>query len=210
MLSHRDADRVDGAASLLAATEVRALSSSLPPEHPLRAAGPEHRRCAAGQSWSWDGVVFEVLHPTDEAYATEGKANALSCVLRVRARSGASLLLSGDIEAAQEADLVARLGRSLRSQVLLEPHHGSRTSSTEAFVQAVAPGTALVQVAYRSRFGHPAPQVQARYREWGVELLRSDRCGAWSWSSDGASRCERQSAARYWHHRPDADAPHAP
>jgi len=138
--------------------------------------------------------------------------NTVSADVRSRSLRGSQRLqsVSGDIEAAQEADLVARLGRSLRSQVLLEPHHGSRTSSTEAFVQAVAPGTALVQAAYRSRFGHPAPQVQARYREWGVELLRSDRCGAWSWSSDGASRCERQSAARYWHHRPDADAPHAP
>jgi len=104
---------------------------------------------------------------------------------------------------------VSRHGPTLRSQVLRVPHHGSRTSPTEAVVQAVAPGTALVQPAYRSRFGHPAPQVEARYRERVVELLRSDRCGAWSWSFDGASRSERQAEARYWHHRPDADAPPA-
>jgi competence protein ComEC len=206
MLSHRDTDQVGGAASLLAQTEVRALSTSLPPEHPLRAGGRAYQRCAAGQSWAWDGVTFEVLHPQPADYALQLKPNALSCVLRVQSRAGASLLLTGDIEAAQEADLVARLGRSLRSQVLLVPHHGSRTSSTDAFVEAVAPGTAVVQAAYRNRFGHPVPQVEARYRALGVEWLRSDRCGAWSWSSDGAGRCEREAAARYWHHRANAEA----
>ncbi len=205
MLSHRDTDHVGGAASLLAQTEVRALSTSLPPEHPLRAGGRAHQRCAAGQAWAWDGVAFEVLHPLPADYALQPKPNALSCVLRVQSRTGASLLLTGDIEAAQEAALVARQGRALRSQVLLVPHHGSATSSTDAFVEAVAPGTAVVQAAYRNRFGHPVPQVEARYRAQGVQWLRSDRCGAWSWSSDGASRCEREAAARYWHHRADAD-----
>jgi competence protein ComEC len=84
------------------------------------------------------------------------------------------------------------------------PHHGSRTSSTDAFIGAVAPGTALVQAGYRNRFGHPAPEVLARYRGFGIELLRSDACGAWVWDAAGVGRCERESAARYWHHRADA------
>jgi competence protein ComEC len=205
MLSHRDTDHVGGAAALLAHTEVRALSTSLPHDHPLLADGRVHRSCTAGQSWTWDGVRFDVLHPLPADHALPLKPNALSCVLRVSSRSGGSLLLTGDIEAAQEAALVERYGRALRSQVLLVPHHGSRTSSTETFVQAAAPGTALVQAGYLSRFGHPAPQVQLRYRDLGVELLRTDRCGAWSWASDGASRCERQAAARYWHHRVETD-----
>ena len=119
-------------------------------------------------------------------------------------------MLTGDIEAAQEAALVARHGLALRSQVLLVPHHGSRTSSTEVLVLAVAPGTALAQAGYRSRFGHPAPEVEARYRALGVELLRSDRCGAWSWDARGASRCERVAAARYWHHGAQAQGAVAP
>ncbi len=73
---------------------------------------------------------------------------------------------------------------------------------TQAFIEAVAPGTALVQAGYRSRFGHPAPEVAARYQAFGVELLRSDRCGAWSWDAQGSTRYEREAAARYWHHRP--------
>jgi competence protein ComEC len=84
-------------------------------------------------------------------------------------------------------------------------HHGSRSSSTLAFIEAVAPGTALVQAAYRSRFGHPAPEVMARHQALGVELLRSDACGAWSWQMLGSTRCERESAVRYWHHRANAE-----
>jgi competence protein ComEC len=119
-------------------------------------------------------------------------------VLRVRDAAGHSLLLTGDIEAAQEAALVARLGDGLRSQMLLVPHHGSRTSSTEGFLAAVRPEVALVQAGYRSRFGHPAPEVLARYRAQGIMLVRSDRCGAWSWA-DGAFQCARVTQRRYWH-----------
>jgi competence protein ComEC len=204
MLSHSDTDHVGGAASLLAQLPVRALSTSLPDGHALLRAGVPHRRCLAGQAWDWDGVRFELLHPLPGDFGQAARPNALSCVLRVQSADGRSLLLTGDIEAAQEAALLARAGPALRSQVLLVPHHGSKTSSTEAFIGAVAPGTALAQAGYRSRFGHPAPEVELRYRALGVELLRSDRCGAWVWSADGASRCVRQSDARYWHHRADA------
>jgi competence protein ComEC len=201
MLSHRDVDHVGGAASLLAQLPVAALSTSLPETHPLRAAGVPHLRCAAGQAWDWDGVRFELLHPLVQDYQASARPTALSCVLRVQGQGGRSLLLTGDIEAAQEAALLDRLGAGLRSQVLLVPHHGSRTSSGEAFIAAVAPGTAVVQAGYRSRFGHPAPEVLARYRALGVELVRSDACGAWSWDAHGVTSCQRESAARYWHHR---------
>jgi competence protein ComEC len=174
MLSHRDVDHVGGAASLLAQLPVAAMASSLPQSHPLLAAGVPHRRCIAGQSWDWDGVRFELLHPRPDDFLPSAKPNALSCVLRVQGQGGRSLLLTGDIEAAQEAALVARLGLALRSQVLLVPHHGSKTSSSDAFIGAVAPGKAVVQAAYRSRFGHPAPEVLARYQALGVELRRSD------------------------------------
>jgi competence protein ComEC len=204
MLSHRDIDHVGGAASLLAEVPVAALSSSLPETHPLLGSGVPHRHGAAGQAWDWDGVRFELLHPQRGDYLPSARPNTLSCVLRVQGSDGRSLLLTGDIEAAQEAALVARLGVALRSQVLLVPHHGSKTSSSEAFIGAVAPGTAVVQAGYRSRFGHPAPEVLARYRSLGVELQRSDACGAWVWDARGVARCQREVAARYWHHRVNA------
>jgi competence protein ComEC len=176
MLSHRDADHVGGAASLLRALPVSALSSSLAADHPLLAGLP-HRRCDAGGSWVWDGVQFEVLHPLPADHDRGTQGNALSCVLRVQG-AGGSALLTGDIESAQEAALVQRAAGQLRADVLIVPHHGSRTSSTPAFVDAVQPRVAVVQAAYRSRFGHPAPAVEARYADRGIRFVRSDTCDA--------------------------------
>jgi competence protein ComEC len=206
MLSHRDSDHVGGAAAVLSAVAVAQLSSSLEPAHPLLAAASQRgvsvRRCEAGQRWEWDGVRFEVLHPMPDDHSAGLKPNALSCVLRVQGASGGrSVLLTGDIEAPQEAALLQRLGAGLRTDVLIVPHHGSKTSSTAGFLDAVAPTTAVVQAAYRSRYGHPAAEVLTRYDERGIAVVRSDRCGAWTLQPDGSVTCERETAKRYWHHR---------
>jgi competence protein ComEC len=202
MLSHRDIDHVGGAASLLAGVPISALSSSLETGHSLLDKAAQHgvaqRRCDAGQHWSWDGVRFEVLHPTPAEHRTATKANALSCVLRVIDAQGRSALLAGDVEAPQEAALVLRQGAALSSTVLLMPHHGSRTSSSSEFIDAVRPGTAVVQSGYRNRYGHPAPDVLVRYSARGIEVVRSDRCGAWLWM-DGVGHCTRDLRRRYWH-----------
>ncbi|HEX6721400.1 MAG TPA: DNA internalization-related competence protein ComEC/Rec2, partial [Burkholderiaceae bacterium] len=198
VLSHRDVDHVGGAESLRNALPIGSWHTSLAAGHPLRAAAASHEPCIAGQRWSWDGVQFEFLHPQADDLARETKSNALSCVLRVIDAAGRSALLTGDIEAPQEAALVARLGPLLRSDLMLVPHHGSRTSSTDALLDAVRPSVALVQAGYRSRFGHPAPEVLARYRARGIMLVRSDRCGAWTWW-DGAHECARDTHRRYWH-----------
>jgi competence protein ComEC len=198
MLSHRDSDHVGGAASLHSALPIEHWSTSLAADHPLRALATDHQRCDAGQSWQWDEVSFEVLHPSAEDHGRETKSNAVSCVLRVRDAAGRSVLLTGDIEAPQEASLVARLGAQLRSTLLLVPHHGSKTSSSDAFLEAVQPQIAMVQAGYRSRFGHPAPEVLARYQARSIMLVRSDRCGAWTWN-DGAFQCARETRRRYWH-----------
>ena len=225
MLSHRDSDHVGGAATLLAQLPVAAMSSSLEDGHPLRAdaaaRGTPHTPCSAGQRWVWDGVSFEVLHPLPEDLAWSPKPgpkpNAVSCVLRVQGVQGAggppgSVLITGDIEAAQEAALVARGAAALRSDVMLVPHHGSKTSSTPAFLDAVQPGVAVVQAAYRSRYGHPAAEVLARHAERGIAVVRSDACGAYTRSADGTAFCERQASRRYWHHRFPVQhpAPHPP
>lgn len=206
MLSHRDSDHVGGAAALLAALPVAALSSSLEATHPLRMGPVPQTRCEAGQHWVWDGVSFTVLHPRAEDYERlAAKSNAMSCVLRVADAQGRSLLLTGDIEAEQELRLVENHAAGLASSVLVVPHHGSRTSSTPAFLDAVASQVAVVQAGYRNRFGHPAPPVMARYVARGTAVRSNAACGAWLWSSaDGpaAAHCARDDAARYWHHRP--------
>lgn len=201
MLSHRDTDHVGGAATLLRGLHVTRLSSSLEDGHPLWLAAPATQRCEAGQAWVWDGVRFEVLHPTPGHYDRGLKPNDLSCVLRITAASGRRALLAGDLEADQERALTRR-EPDLRADVLLVPHHGSKTSSSPELLAAVRPAVAVVQAGYRSRFGHPAPTVLARYQAAGIAVVSTPACGAWRWSSQhGASGCERDASRRYWHDR---------
>jgi competence protein ComEC len=171
-------------------------------------------RCTAGQSWTWDGVAFAVLHPHASDYRDGAKPNALSCVVRIRAASTAALpqppsaLLAGDIESAQEQRLVMQPA-DLRADLLLVPHHGSRTSSSAAFLDAVAPRLALVQSGYRNRFGHPAAEPMARYAQRSVPVADSPRCGAMAWQSEqpGVVSCHRLQRARYWNHRVPVRSP---
>ncbi|WP_457426700.1 DNA internalization-related competence protein ComEC/Rec2 [Roseateles sp. P5_E7] len=203
MLSHRDIDHVGGAASLLQALPVSELRSSLEPGHALLRTGPAEVRCEAGQSWTWDGVRFDVLHPLASHYEAGLKSNDLSCVLRITSASGRRALLAGDLEAGQEKGLVLRQP-DLQSDVLLVPHHGSKTSSSAELLAAVRPTVGLVQAGYRSRFGHPAPPVLARYQAAGIAVEASPSCGAWRWQSDGATalgQCERERRHRYWQDR---------
>jgi competence protein ComEC len=201
VLSHRDSDHTGGAAAVLLAQPHAQLWSSLEEGHELHALRSAHR-CAAGQAWDWDGVHFEMLHPRAADYAPPQRSNALSCVLRI-SNGARSALLAGDIERVQEARLVAD-GSALRADWLLVPHHGSKTSSTPAFLDAVAPRLALVQAGYRNRFGHPAPEVVTRYAQRGVALIDTPHCGAARWHSatPHAIQCERTLRPRYWQHRP--------
>jgi competence protein ComEC len=206
LLSHRDADHVGGAPALLKKGRVDRMRASLEPGHPLLGLNLPTTVCAAGQRWEWDGVQFDILHPAPGAAMAGVKPNTVSCVLRVQGANGRSALLTGDLEAEQERHLVATLGPALKSTVLLVPHHGSHTSSTTEFLAAVQPAVAVIQVGYRSRFGHPHADVLARYAAAGIPVVRSDFCGAWRWS-EGLSICARDELRRYWHWRQSAVAP---
>ncbi|MFM9437891.1 competence protein ComEC [Janthinobacterium sp. CG_23.3] len=203
IVTHSDADHSGGALSLLEGVRVGWLSSSMWPEHPIVKAAPRHRRCAAGQQWSWDGVRFEMLHPPAASYDDVAlKPNARGCTLRVSA-GGAAILLAADIEAAQEAQLVANSPERLRADVLLAPHHGSGTSSTAAFLTAVKPALALFQLGYRNRYHHPKAEVYERYRQMDIERLRTDESGALTlrFGAQLAVEQYRLGHARYWYGR---------
>ncbi|GAP38512.1 DNA internalization-related competence protein ComEC/Rec2 [Piscinibacter sakaiensis] len=209
VLSHRDQDHVGGAASLLAAWPVGELVSSLEAGHPLLAGPVPQRPCRAGEAWHWDGVDFRWLHPVDAlgGAASRLSPNARSCVLHVAGRGpgAGGVLLAGDIERPQELALVARDAARLPAEVLLLPHHGSRSSSSEALLAAVAPRVAVAQAGYRNRFGHPAPEVLARLRARGIAVVETARCGAWTWQGDAAvaeAHCERERRRRHWHDTP--------
>jgi competence protein ComEC len=197
VLSHEDSDHLGGALTVLESLEVDALASSLGPAHALNGLAAAPRRCAAGESWEWDGVRFEFLHPGRND--TPARRNNLSCVLRI-ATAGGSMLLTGDIERAAELRLLDE-SPSLKTEVLLVPHHGSRTSSSAEFISAVAPRWAVVPAGYRNRFGHPNREVLERYRTAGVQILRTDLDGAVSVvlsDSKVEITSERRRRGRYW------------
>jgi competence protein ComEC len=195
VLTHEDSDHIGGATTVLETFEVDALASSLPSAHALNGLAPNARRCRAGDGWTWDAVRFDFLHPASTPGA---KRNDLSCVLRIAAGARA-VLLTGDIERGAEAVMLAG-ARPLRSDVLVIPHHGSRTSSTPEFIAAVAPRWAVVPVGYRSRFGHPNPEVLARYRAVDAQILRTDLQGAITVRMGERLDIEaqRQLRGRYW------------
>lgn len=196
VLSHRDSDHAGGMAALLAALPVASQRSSF--------AGDPAELCRAGERWQWDGVDFAFLHPPAAAYTVDrakpAKSNHLSCVLRISA-GGRHLLLTGDIEAPDEARLLAEAPGELLADVLLVPHHGAKTSSTPAFITAVAPLHAVFTVGYRNRFGHPRPEILARYTAHGTQTWRSDRDGTISvelGASGARLSAWREQRRAYW------------
>jgi competence protein ComEC len=151
--------------------------------------------------WEWDGVQFEVLHPSRTSYdESVWKDNDRSCVLKISTRGGRRILLPADIERRAERMLVS--AQPLAADVLVVPHQGSKTSSTPAFVQAVDPETVIFPVGYRNRFGHPHAEVMQRYRNLGSRVYRTDRDGALLLNIDSAGSITivpyRAVYRRYW------------
>lgn len=200
VVSHDNADHTGGAVSVLQALPVAWLAASLPDMDPLPLIADHAFLCYAGVTWEWDGVRFEFIHPTRESYAVKAKDNDRSCVLRIVAPGGTALL-PGDIERRAEEALLSE-GADLEADVLIAPHHGSRTSSTSAFVRAVRPKSVVFPVGYRNRFGHPHREVVERYRERGVALYRTDSDGAVliAITPEGDIKIEpyRSQYRRYW------------
>jgi competence protein ComEC len=203
MLSHRDTDHVGGAPAVLTMQKQATLWSSIATDDRLQNLR-QAQRCVAGQHWEWDGVQFSVLHPQAADYESPHSPNALSCVLRIQSAGALSqtALLVGDIEKPQEEALLAAQA-PLKADLLLVPHHGSKTSSAAAFLDAVRPHEAWVQSGYRNRYGHPAPEVMQRYQDRGIVVHDSPHCGAMGWRSDSPEQthCDRSEEMHYWSHR---------
>ncbi len=203
VVSHLDSDHSGGLPSLLRGLRFDWIGGTLPADHAARKTGRPFVDCVRGRAWRWGDVDFDVLHPGPEKpRGVRSPTNASSCVLRISSPS-ATVLLAGDLEAGQERALIERFGaESLRADLLLVPHHGSNSSSSAAFLAAVAPRHAIVQNGYRNRFRHPADRVVARYRSAAIEILRSDRDGAITidYAPASAPRIARSRVddRRYW------------
>jgi competence protein ComEC len=211
IVSHKDLDHSGGARSLLQTVPLEWMASSLEPEDGLYDAfsGQRAIRCEAGQRWTWDGVEFAFLHPLAESFGNPRvKTNDRGCVLRI-ATPGGTVLIPGDIEARSERELLQRAAPELRADVLIVPHHGSKTSSTAEFIAAVRPQVAVVAAGYRNRFGHPKPEIMARYRDQGTPVARTDQQGALliRFDSGGivSAAGQRQLEKRYWRSAPNPD-----
>ncbi len=194
IISHSDNDHAGGLAA------VQARYPGLQPISGEAERLPGARPCLDGQAWSWDGVRFAFLHPDSTVHP---RSNDRSCVLRITAH-GRSVLLPGDIEETAEYALLRRHGHRLGATVLVIPHHGSRTSSSLRFVDAVRPDLVLVPVGYRNRFGFPKADIIERYTRLGGRILstvetgmievRLQRAGMYV----SAHRWQR----RWWRHQP--------
>ena len=196
IISHGDNDHIGGAEALFDQFPVKRLLTSAPElfEHQ----GKE--MCSDGQHWRWNGVEFRMLHPNPEDNFI---GNNLSCVLKVSSM-GLSVLISGDIETpAEHRILDAHMGK-LRATVLVAPHHGSRTSSTPDFIDAVAPDYVLCAAGYRNRFGFPKEDIIELYRARGARIMTTAHEGAIRFEKRGdgyAIVSHRQENSRFWHTR---------
>lgn len=172
VLSHPDADHVGGADSLLAVFPAARVQAG------FRRSGAQD--CVAGERWRWDGVDFTFLYPPGPARAgvDAHERNNHACVLRASAGAHA-VLLTADIEASAERALTLAAGaEQLRSDVVVVPHHGSRTSSTPALIAASGAQWALISLGWQNRYHHPDPGVVARWQAAGARVLRTDLEGA--------------------------------
>ena len=201
IVSHDDNDHSGGLRSVLRDIPTGWLLHGLPTASPLLTVAPSPSHCHRGQHWQWDGVRFDILNPPVAAYTEpDRRDNDYSCVLKV-SRGSQSLLITGDAERRGELELLES-GTDISATVLVAGHHGSRTSSLAEFVEQVHPRYGVFTVGYRNRFGHPHPQVVARFRALDSDILRSDSGGRISltFGEAGVVASEyRPSHRRYWH-----------
>ncbi len=210
VISHADNDHSSGLAAIWQAMRPGFLLTSME--------GREEQpslRCETGQSWEWDGVWFRMVFPfPDDPPAPHQRGrNEDSCVLEVIDVMGNRLLLTGDISTEQERAILERTPWAGRGPtVLLMPHHGSKSSSSEAFLSGIGPTLSVAQSSYKGRFAHPAPEVLARHARLGIAVARTDLMGGLQidWDVAGQKRQGDQGSAwtlrsaadetrRYWH-----------
>jgi competence protein ComEC len=191
IISHADNDHIGGLDALQNAFDISQILTSRVDKIPSAYA------CQAGQAWSMSGVEFSIVSP--DQGAPQGSNNN-SCVLRID-NGSYSTLITGDIEKPIERFLL-NSKQSLKSDFLLVPHHGSSSSSTPGFIDAVQPKLGLIAAGYRNHYGHPHPNVVSRFSSRRIKLLSTIENGSvllkinkkeWSYTAF------RVANRRFWH-----------
>ena len=170
IISHADNDHIGGAEAVLSTIPTKQVLSSVPEE----LTSFDAIDCIAGQAWRWDEVEFYILSPPVQQFNDE---NDNSCVLKVDTKHG-SILLTGDIEASAEYYLTNHMSEHLKADVLIAPHHGSKTSSSMAFLESVNPSIVLIPADRPNRFAFPHAEVLARYNHLRIKHFVTGRTGA--------------------------------
>lgn len=169
VISHGDNDHIGGAKAIINALPVLEIKTSVPEKFPETLV----TTCLAGQHWEWDGVNFTFLYPSGRDL---GLNNDSSCVLKIE-NSKHKVLLTGDIERYAEERLLAE-SADLSADILIAPHHGSKTSAIPAFLEAVHPTVVLYATGYLNRYHFPHAEVVKRYSELGVMQWNTVDTGA--------------------------------
>ncbi len=215
VISHSDSDHIGGAATLLKSIRFNLMMGSLPNTNPLlhnlQARKIPSLPCRFGQHWVWDGVEFMIWHPDEETVFADqypGKPNEMSCVLEVRNHQS-SLWLTGDVERQGEAEITERLDKKMlqaigaRELIFMAPHHGSKTSSSLELLKRLEPNQAFAQNGYRNRYGHPHPDVTARYEALEIPFYQTPQTGAQIWlfknNAKSSAQFWRGDVRRMWH-----------
>ena len=192
VVSHSDLDHAGGVSSILGHFEpgrIRVGEPDVTPGHP----------CRSPEQWEWDDISFAVIHPEAKS---AWRGNNASCVILITVGEH-KLLITGDIEAEAERSILQQ-GLIGPVDIVIVPHHGSRTSSVLQFVDELRPSVALVAAGYRNRWGFPKPDVRARWQSAGAAVLTTADSGALSFQlcageALGVVREHRSDEKRMWH-----------
>jgi len=201
IVSHGDNDHIGGAQAI-----IDSYSTVIVLGQDLESLQTEAKQnCYDGFNWQWDGVGFEILSPEDNKQRPLQvvKRNNRSCVLRVSSEFG-SVLFPGDAERKVEKRLLALHGKQLVSDVLIVPHHGSNTSSSSSFIDAVNPAIAIFSVGYKNRYKLPNKKVLSRYMLKNIKLVETAKSGAITIQFTDESELDvvehRRNSTKYWNH----------
>lgn len=198
IISHADNDHIGGLPAVLKNMRVKRVRTSRADQIP-RSTSAIVSACARGDHWRVENLVFTMLGPEPE---TPDGSNNRSCVLRI-SNGEFTVLLSGDIEKPVERYMVRELGAALRADFLLVPHQGSQTSSTDEFLDAVRPRYAAVAAGYKNHYGHPHPQVMARYQRRDIRVGSTIDGGSIQYRVSGRKvqvLVYREISQRFWRH----------
>ncbi len=207
IISHGDNDHIGGIQSVIKAMNVDKILTSVPNKVKSKINQQINKipvdYCFSENQWTWDGVDFKIIHPNQNS--TLSKNNA-SCVVKIspaNANKSNSILLTGDIESKAEQEILKNSNLDIRANIIIAPHHGSKTSSTAEFINRTNPDYVLYAVGYRNRYRFPSKTVSKRYKERNIIEYSTSKSGSITFTLDPLllkkPELYRVSQRRFWH-----------